>query len=84
MEVITVTLKELGAEYRATAALVAKRMAEHQRRQDCDPRQIALMRGMLADLRLIARTCSGYYDLPRPGVVDATVYYSRGHSRDDH
>ena len=78
------TLKELGAEYRAIAALVAKHMAEHQRRQDCDPRQIALMRGMLADLRLIARTCSGYYDLPRPGVVDATVYYSRGHSRDDH
>ena len=78
------TMRELAREYRATAARLNMRIQQHEQAGDRDPAELATMRSMLADLRLIARTCSGYYDLPRPGVVDATVYYSRGHSRDDH
>ena len=78
------TMREMAREYRATAAWLNMRIQQHEQAGDRDPAELATMRSMLADLRMVARTLSGYYDIPRPGEVDGTIYYGRGPSEDDH
>lgn len=77
------TLKEMAMEYRRTAAMLAYKLEEHKRKQDLTPDQMATLRRMLEDLRMVQRTLSSYYDLPRPGVVDASSWRAGGHRSDD-
>ena len=78
------TLSELALEYRQTAAQMALAIERHSRAGDLPPGQLAQLRHMLEELRTTQRTLSGYYDLPRPGVVDASSWTAGKGREDDH
>lgn len=77
------TMKELAKEYRRSAALVKARMQKRKAENTLLPEDLRIMRQMISDCRQAARTCSHYYDLPRPGEIDALIYYGGGHREDD-
>ena len=74
------TLEELATEYRRTAAMLAYKLEEHQRKQDLTPEQMATLRGMLEDMRMVQHTLSSYYDLPRQGIVDSSNWLTKKRS----
>lgn len=77
------SLYNLAEEYRLSAAKLAFKIREHKERRDIPERDLCIMQKMLDDTRAVLRTISGYYDLPRPGELDSSLWRAAGHREDD-
>ena len=80
---MSTTMREMAAEYRAAAAMLAMRIREKQA-AGAGKQELYPLREALTDIRRVQRTLDSYYTVPRDESITSAGWRGRGPSRDDH